>query len=147
MSNKKFTIKQKEITKAKASDNKEYKIIIPEKATETKEKWEDGNEITIAGVKIIELDDKGKDTTTIKEDANATLIYKQGNLMHYFKVKEVDGKKFEEKEQKEVSTKGIIDSYRWTFWAMWVAIAILLGGFIWWWISSSRKEEKEEEGL
>jgi len=98
---KKFTIKETKLTKAKAADEKEYNITIPKVDSTEKENWEDGNEITIDKVKIIELDSAGKETTTKKEDANATLIYKKGNLMHYFKVKEVDGKKFEEKEQKK----------------------------------------------
>jgi len=143
---KKFTIKETKLTKAKAADEKEYNITIPKVDSTEKENWEDGNEITIDKVKIIELDSAGKETTTKKEDANATLIYKKGNLMHYFKVKEVDGKKFEEKEQKEVSTGGV-GSYRLTFWAMMVVILLVLGGFVWWWVSSSRKEDKEEEGL
>jgi len=92
------------------------------------------------------LDSNGKETTTTKDNANATLIYKKGNLTHYFKVKEVDGKTFADKEQKEVSTGGF-GSYRLTFWAMIAVFLVVLAGFVWWWISSSRKEDKEEEGL
>jgi len=114
-SKKSFKIKEKKNIKATAADNKKYKIEIKETPTEEKEKWTDGEEITIDDkASIIELDSADKETGTKNEKAKVTLIYKEGLFTSYFKIKEVDGKEFKEKEQKEVSTKGM-NSFRYPF--------------------------------
>jgi len=142
---KKFIIKEK-TTKAKASDNKNYTIKIAKAETEAKENWVDGDKITLSGKATITEQKDGKDVeSTTQKDKEVKLIYKKGTFFHYFKIEEVDGKTFADKEQKEVSAGGF-GSYLWTFWAAMVIALVAIGGFIWWWISSSRKEEKEEEG-
>jgi len=105
---KKFTIKEK-TTKAKASDNKTYTIKIAKAETEAKETWADGEKITIPSKATITENKDGKDVdSTTQKDKEVKLIYKKGTFFHYFKIEEVDGKTFADKNKKKFLQEGLV---------------------------------------